>query len=187
MAHLEAASVHAFERLSRELRAHGAPSSLVRAARESARDEVRHARLAGKLAARFGGSPRGASVRGNGVRSLGRVAKENAVEGCVRETYGALVAAWQATHARDARVRRWMRTIARDELRHAALAWAIAAWANERLDRGSRTRVARARAQALEQLRGQVEQEASSAVCDVAGLPSAREARALFGAWSSAL
>src|SRR5260221_4003130 len=40
---LEAASIHAFRRLARELHAHGAPRALVEAARTCARDEIRHA------------------------------------------------------------------------------------------------------------------------------------------------
>jgi hypothetical protein len=187
MAHLEAASVHAFERLARELRAHGAPPALVRTARRSARDEVRHARLAGGLAKRFGGKPAKAYVRRHGVRSMGRMAKENAVEGCVHETYGALVALWQATHARDPHVRSCMRTIAKDELRHAALAWTIAEWAEQRLDASGRARVMAARSRALHELGLQVEAAAPSLVRDVVGLPSCGEARALLDGWVKGL
>ena len=53
------------------------------------------------------------------TRALGVVAIENAVEGCVRETFGALIASWQAEHARDPGIKRLMRSIARDETRHA--------------------------------------------------------------------
>src|SRR3989442_1726027 len=45
MASLEAASVGAFRALRTELRAHGAPRALVRAAERAARDEIRHARM----------------------------------------------------------------------------------------------------------------------------------------------
>src|SRR5262249_21662835 len=45
VAHLEAASVHAFATLARELTHHGAPTRLVREAQRSMRDEVRHAEL----------------------------------------------------------------------------------------------------------------------------------------------
>jgi hypothetical protein len=44
MAQLEAASIVAFDRLARELDAHGAPAELVAEARRAKTDEVRHAR-----------------------------------------------------------------------------------------------------------------------------------------------
>src|SRR5262249_8324862 len=49
-AHLEAASIHAFVRLERELRAHAAPRRLLRAVRRATMDEVRHARDTAALA-----------------------------------------------------------------------------------------------------------------------------------------
>jgi len=56
------------------------------------------------------------------------VALENAVEGCVRETYGALIATRQAEAASDPVVRRAMRKIAADETAHAALSWDVASF-----------------------------------------------------------
>jgi hypothetical protein len=61
------------------------------------------------------------------------VALENAVEGCVRETYGAALACACAARAADARVRDVMRSIARDECKHAELSWKLAAWATPQL------------------------------------------------------
>jgi hypothetical protein len=84
-------------------------------------------------------------VKRRAVRSLGRLAMENAVEGCVRETYGALLACWQAQSAGDADFRTAMVRIAEDEARHAELAWAIARWAEPRLERGAQRRVKSAR------------------------------------------
>jgi hypothetical protein len=55
------------------------------------------------------------------------------VEGCVRETYGALVAMHQAETAGDSDVRALMTDIAQDEMNHAALAWRIDAWAATKL------------------------------------------------------
>jgi len=56
-AHLEAASVHSFERLARELKGAGAPRALIAEASVAALDEVRHARVVTALARRFGGQP----------------------------------------------------------------------------------------------------------------------------------
>ena len=53
---------------------------------------------------------------------------ENAREGCVRETFGALIAMHQAERAGDPIIRRAMRRIAEEETRHAELAWEVASW-----------------------------------------------------------
>jgi hypothetical protein len=82
------------------------------ASRRAARDEVRHARVMKKLARRAGGHVPGVQVQALHVRSLEEMALENVVEGCVRETFGAVVAMIQAERAGDARVRRAMRRIA---------------------------------------------------------------------------
>jgi rubrerythrin len=180
MAHLEAASIEAFERLARELATHRAPASLVEAARRAARDETRHARAASELARRLNATPPRVVVRSGRERSLEAIARENAVEGCVHETYGAAVALWQARRARDLRVRRHMQTIARDERRHAELAWAVAAWASERLPRDARRRVASARATAVRRLERRLGREVHPALAREAGVPAAADARALF-------
>jgi hypothetical protein len=181
MAHLEAASVHAFERLREELAAHSAPASLLRVAGRSARDEVRHARITAQLAHRFGAQTEAPRVRTKAVRSLARVAHENAIEGCVRETFGAMVATWQATHAEDEGVRRAMGRIAVDETRHAALAWAIARWAEPRLDARARARIRKAQRAAIERLTADVAHALPTAARREAGIPSTAEARALLG------
>jgi hypothetical protein len=149
MAHDEAASVHAFRRLRDELALHGAPPALVQAAERAARDEERHARVMARHARLRGATMPAPRLRRAGPRALEAVARENAVEGCVRETFGALLLRWQATHARDASVRRTLARIASDEARHAALSWAVARWAEARLDAAGRARVARARARAV--------------------------------------
>ena len=149
---LEAASIHAFRRLARELRAHGAPEELVAAARAAAKDEARHARLMTRLAKRFGAKVPRVEYTDRGVRDLEAIARENAVEACVGETYGALVAEVQARRARDAEVRDVMRSIAPDELRHAALGWAVDAWATSRLSEEANARVRAARDEAARDL-----------------------------------
>lgn len=138
LALLERESVPAFERLAAELAAHGAPAALVREAKRAANDERMHARVMTRLARRAGATvPRWRPPRG-GVRPLRALAEENAREGCVRETYGALVAAWQCLRAADPKLRAAMRVIARDETRHAALAWRVDAWARGMLSADER-------------------------------------------------
>ncbi len=94
------------------------------------------------------------------------------------ETFGAAIAAVQARRATDGAVRCLMRVIAREELRHAALAWDIARWLEARLDRAGRARVRRARFAALKRLEGEL---ASFGTGDpVLGLPDASSSAALL-------
>lgn len=154
--HLEAASVFAFAHLARELRHHGAPQRLLRAARRSRRDEVRHARATRALARRQGGAVQRVVVSAMKVRNLEAIAIENAVEGCVRETYGAFTAWWRAEHASDRHVRDAYRRIARDETRHAVLSRELDRWLLARLEPKGRARVAAARTAAYEELRAEL-------------------------------
>jgi hypothetical protein len=180
LAHLEAASVGAFTTLGQELRELGAPAALVRAAQRSARDEVRHARAMARIARRHGGEPPPVRAARRRTRSLAAVAIENAVEGCVRETFGALVAAWQAEHARDERIARAMARIASDEIRHAALAWAIARWIELRLDARARRTLVSARRAATVALRREARGPVPPPLESLAGLPSASQAAHLL-------
>ena len=187
VAHLEAASVDAFEILGSELSAHGAPRSLRRAARRAARDEVRHARAMGTFARRAGARIQRPRVRRPAApRPLLDIALENAREGCVRETYGALVALWQAEHALDPRVRAAFATIAREEARHAALSWRVAAWAEERLSPAEREMVRDARARTAVELSSELRREPPEVLAPL-GLPPARVAERLFADLSGAL
>lgn len=173
MAWLESASVPAFLRLADELKAHGAPEALIRAARRSAGDEVRHTRVMEALARRHGAPMPEVELAAFSPRSLEAMALENAREGCVREMYGAVVAGWQARTAQDAQVRAELARIAEDELRHAELAWAVDAWAAERLSSEEYQRVREARLEAFHELERRVSQEHPEAVLvQQAGLPS---------------
>jgi hypothetical protein len=180
-ARLEAASIPAFHVLAKELRAHRAPNVLVQAATRSAQDEVRHTRSTSSLARRYGAEPiRPTFGPMPTERSLEDIATENAVEGCVRETYGALVALWQACYAQDPVVRSAMIPIAADETRHAELAWEVAAWAEPRLSRAARHRVHEARARAIAELRDEVMAPIPLPLVALAGMPSAETASVLL-------
>jgi hypothetical protein len=179
IAHLEAAAVVAFRVLRDELRAQGAPKKLVRAAARAARDEIRHARATGALARRFGATPRVPVVAPASPRSLEAMALENAIEGCVRETYGALLATRQARLATDPVVRAAMRRIARDETRHAALSWQVGRWLETRLAPAARRNVALARQTAAAELVTALASEPEASFAGLAGLPSAAEATQL--------
>ncbi|OJH35312.1 ferritin-like domain-containing protein [Cystobacter ferrugineus] len=170
-AHLEAASIQAFLRLREELAQHGADESLRTAALASAVDEVMHTDVSTRLARRFGAEPPRPQVETRPPRSLFEVALENIVEGCTRETYGALVAHYQALHARDAEIRGIMARIAEDETRHAELSWAIDRWAHERLSDAERATLHEARHRAVETLREELARPLDAQLIDEAGLP----------------
>ena len=184
MAHDEAASVVAFRRMREELALFGAPKELVFAADRAAADEVRHARVASALAGAFGGAPPPVRIRGAlRRRSLAAFARENVVEGCVREAFGALVARWQAANAEDARVRAAMRRISRDETRHAALSLAVARWAASRMDAREKGRVESAGRKAREKLLRDAREPAHEALVRTLGLPSGEKMAALADAF----
>jgi len=88
----------------------------------------------------------------------------------VRETFGALIAEHQAALARDRTFARCMRSIAADELGHAALSWRVAAWLEPQLAAAERQLVEGARRAALVELWQQITADA---------LP--QDARALLG------
>ena len=186
-AQLEAASVFAFERLARELVALSAPEALVAAAARSALDELRHSHAMTMLARRAGSEPGAAQVGALPVRAPFAIALENAVEGCVRETYGALLAHHQALAARDRQVRAVMAIIAEDETRHAQLAWQVAAWLEPRLPVAARAELQRARADALHQLAREVEVGLSAADAAAIGWPSAQRSLILIERMASTL
>jgi len=178
MAQLEAASVPAFRELHADLARLRAPRRILTAVRAAARDEVRHARAVGRAAERFGASVPRAQVAPTAPRTIEQLAIENAEEGCVRETFGAAIAAVQAERATDGALRCIMRVIAREELRHAALAWDIARWLDAKLDGAGRARVRAAREAALKRLR--TELSSLGGGDPVLGLPDARSSGALL-------
>lgn len=186
-ARLESASVTAFRILRAELLAHGAPPSLLRRARKSAQDELRHTRVTRRLARRYGATALPPSVRPQPIRSLLALAIENATEGCVRETFGALLGRWQAQRASDPAVRRAMLRIARDEVRHAALAWQVAEWVERRLSSGERAQVQVAQRRSIETLRRELAVAQPEELGVVAGLPRPAESLRLLAELESRL
>jgi len=181
MATLEAASVVSFRRLRRELAALGAPAELLDRVREAARDEIRHTRATTDLARRHGVTPSAPEIAPSAEnRSVFEVALENAREGCVRETFGALVAHVQRVRAADAEVRACMDAIADEETQHAALSWDVAAWLDTQLTSEERAALADARREALAALASELAQPVDPRVAAVSGIPHAPEALAIL-------
>lgn len=176
----EAASVHAFVGLARELARHGAPTSLRRDAQRAALDEVHHARLMTDVARARGAVPPPARVTAPRRRSLEALAIENATEGVVGETWSALLAYWQARHAPDPGLRSVYARIADNELRHAELAREVDAWCQPRLRPAARRRVGLARRRALTRLARSVRTGAPAALVEELGMPAPAAMRRLF-------
>src|SRR5262249_49263796 len=99
---------------------------------------------------------------------------------CVRETWGALLATWQAQTAEDPGVRATMAAIAPDETRHAELAWEIDAWAASQLSVTAYDRIVSARKSAVETLKKSLEAPASERLMTRAGVPAPSVAQKLF-------
>jgi hypothetical protein len=171
----EAAAVLAFRRLAREIAAHEGPRALVMAAEQAAHEEVGHSRLMGMLARRHGARVTLPVAGALPVRPLDQVALENARQGCVRETLGAIVVAFQSLRARDGVVRGALRRIARDEAGHAALSWSVARWTEGRLGARGVAEARQAMVEAIVELDGPP--LFRGAVGTEAGLPNAGEVR----------
>jgi hypothetical protein len=176
---LEAASVRAFRDLRRDLATLGAPRGLRRAASRAARDEQRHARRMRALARRRGARVAEKRFSPGQPISIEELATHNAVEGCVRESFGALVARWQGQFATDVEVRGAMARIARDEARHAALAFEVDKWLSRRLDPVTRARVTKARLEAARALARGCVAETADPTARSLGLPDAASLQAL--------
>lgn len=179
--HHEAESVRAFERIARELRAHGAPAELWGAAERAAIEERDHA----ERCARLVGERAEIAQDQLPVRSLFELAIDNVQEGCIGEAYAALVATVQARTAVDATLRAHFAAIAADELAHAALAHAIAEWIDAALSPVQRARVAEARGAAITALSGSLDAPAVEATRAL-GLPTGDLARRLLAVVSAA-
>ena len=103
----------------------------------------------------------------------------------MNETFGALLATWQAERATDARVRGTMQRIAADETRHAALAWEILGWGITLLSPAERSRVLAALDRALSALEAAPYPAVAAIVRDVAGYPEREHERRLAREFST--
>ena len=137
-AHAESVSWMALRAVERELLAHDAPEPLARGARRIAAAALHNAAVLESMALRWGVRPRQPKVVSIAVRPLDALAAENAGQGCVRETWAALEAQYQSLYARDPVIRRTMRRIATDGLRHAEFSWSVDSWVATPRTAGSR-------------------------------------------------
>lgn len=129
---MEHASIAAFARFTLQLLAIGAPPELVVASQHAMAEETTHARLAFALASAYAGRELGpgalaveGSLDGDDVDAFVATLLR---EGCIGETRAAVEAREELEKTSDPVVRAVLATIARDETRHAELAWRTLAW-----------------------------------------------------------
>jgi hypothetical protein len=150
---MEHASIAAFARFTLQLLQLGAPLSLTLESQAAMLDETDHARRCFALATRYGGNAVGpGELDMDGAfaaESLSAIVEQTFDEGCLGETCAALQAAEALATAGDEVVRATLEVIARDEQRHAELAWRFIAWALEREPTGGVREVLETRLRAL--------------------------------------
>jgi hypothetical protein len=131
-AELEYASITAFEYLAYDLLALGAPEELFVGCLRAARDERKHARMCYSIASAYAGRALGpAPLRlpdRRLVPKLATLVRETILDGCLGEGIAAARARAHLRAEQDEAVTKVLRAIARDEARHARLAWDIVAW-----------------------------------------------------------
>jgi hypothetical protein len=131
----EWASVAAFDELAEQLAACEAPASLRERAWAAAEDEMKHTLIAGGIAAAYADTPivveppagerRPAAM---GAAGWQRLLVESWLDGCVNEGIAAACAEAEAKQAKMPGVAAGLAEIARDEARHAGLAWDVITW-----------------------------------------------------------
>lgn len=176
LAQLETASIPAFARVQHELSLQDAPASFIRNAQQAIADETKHEQMIGTLAKRHGAFTIKPMVPRPVERPLVQMLRENAVEGCVREMFGALLAHHQGATATDPAIRNTMRLIAEEETQHAALAWNIHGWGVPKLTPGEQRHIDEDARQAVQTLRLELEEEFPVDMRATLGLPSAQRA-----------
>lgn len=180
MAAMETAAVTAFAYLGRELEAYGAPIELIARAQAAVQEETRHAEMAGLLAAAHATAVPKVEVDGFTLRALYDIALENAVEGCVNETFAAACGLWQSEHARLDVFREVIAHISDEETGHAALSWDIHAWIMPQLTAAQQAEIAAAQVAAVDKLMRDFRQEGNPVLQRAFGLPTRAEAGRLF-------
>ncbi len=144
-AQLEAAAAIAFAELAASLGVLGAPVALIARAEKAQHDEIRHASIMFGHAAAHGASVTLPNYESKQYADEFALALHNAREGCVHETYGALVALHQAQFAQPPALRADLQQIAADEVAHAQWSHDLDAWLATRLTAEQRATVAAAK------------------------------------------
>jgi peroxiredoxin family protein len=147
--HAEASAVEAFLELRKELSFHNAPTELIDRCFLAAKEEVVHAQMMAKLAELHQGQLPDLSFGEFEPRTLLELALDNAVEGCIFETFSALKILRQAQKATDSVIAQTLNSIAKDECNHAELSWDIHRYLMTKLSNEEQTLVQKAQKEAV--------------------------------------
>lgn len=180
MTAMETAAITAFYYLSRELEAYKAPAELIARARQAVLEETRHSEMAALLAASFDAQMPEVCVDDFCLRSLYDIALENAVEGCVNETFAAACGLWQSENAKLDVFREVIAHITEEEMGHAELSWEIHQWIMPQLSQAEQEQIRIAQVEAIESLVAEFKQESDPVVQQTFGLPTKQDAARLF-------
>lgn len=181
MAAMETAAVTAFRYLTRELEAYQAPEALIAMACQAVQEEIEHAEMAGLLSQAYDAAVPTVEVDDFQLRSLFEVALENAVEGCVNETFAAACGIWQHQHAELDAFKAVMGRVAEEESGHAELSWGIHQWIMPQLTEAQQQHIRAAQAEAIESLHATFQVEENPQVRRAVGLPESADALRLLG------
>jgi len=175
----EAASVIAFVHLKQELSFYNAPVAILKRIDKAIEDEKRHALQVEILAQRYDRQIKKFDVDATPIRNLEAIAIDNMKEGCIGETWGALVGLFQAEHAKDKVIATTMYLIAVDEVDHAALSWEIHDWITDQLSEEACLRVEFTKKAALASLRLKAERPVEQNLSLLAGFPEPQTSKVL--------
>jgi hypothetical protein len=183
MAANEVEAVFAFEQLSRELAQHGLDDSFIEAALKSALQEREHAEVMSRATRATGGS---FEVQRNEFesRTAFEIAKDNAVQGCVREHFGSLVGLFQSVNATSSLVRHSMAAVTKDEISHGAFSMELAQKLESLLTVSERRHVRELQRRALGELSSTLLNGHTESGRQELGLPNADQLNDLVGGWS---
>lgn len=125
----------------------GAPAELLADVHRAALDEIAHARTCFSIASRYAGRMLGPGplevARADAGDSVEALVRGTLADGCLGETAAAVELAARADDEEDPAVKRALASMARDEARHAELAWRIVRFAMHQDARATREAVAR--------------------------------------------
>jgi hypothetical protein len=119
----EALSVFSFAELYNALQRLQAPPTLLDRCLEALIDEQNHTKLAITLCIKHGGSTPCITVPKSSTPDLFTITMHNALVGCIQESWAALIEQYQAEHTKFHN--HIQNRIAKDETKHAQLAWDV--------------------------------------------------------------
>ena len=179
----EASSIAAFLQLRKELAFHNAPKELQDRCFGAAKQEVEHARVMVKMAENHQGKLAPFIFGEFQPRSLIDLALDNAIEGCIFETFSALKLLQQAHNSAHPVLAQTLKQIALDEVSHAELAWDIHKYLLTRLSNEEMKIVLKAQQEAIQRLLKNKDQQLqfTSGEKKFLGLTDTAQIRKIFG------